>query len=104
MDGTLGQLDTAFEIATQFDGNLKGSLWATFGPSLLCVSGVFFFHFRILSAIILYNASLAAGVGNAMLPWFTERIKNEAASDAQTSLSDSARALIPQEIGDMNGE
>ena len=82
MDGTLGQLDTAFEIATQFDGNLKGSLWATFGPSLLCVSGVFFFHFRILSAIILYNASLAAGVGNAMLPWFTERIKNEAASDA----------------------
>jgi heavy metal translocating P-type ATPase len=69
MDGTLNHLDQAFELASKFEGNLKTSMLTTFGPGIICVGGVFFFHFRILAAIMLYNASLVAGVTNAMVPW-----------------------------------
>ncbi|MGQ4807047.1 Potassium-transporting ATPase ATP-binding subunit [Candidatus Entotheonellaceae bacterium PAL068K] len=68
MDASLGQLDAVFELAQNFDANLKKSLVATFGPGLLCVGGVFFLHFRVLRTFMLYSLSLGAGVANAMLP------------------------------------
>ena len=75
MDGTLNQLDYAFELAAKFEDNLKASLVTTFAPGLFCMGGVFFFHFRIISAVMLYNASLVVGVGNAMLPRLTRQLK-----------------------------
>ncbi|ETR69012.1 MAG: hypothetical protein OMM_09960 [Candidatus Magnetoglobus multicellularis str. Araruama] len=37
-------------------------------PGIMCVGGVYFFHIGIITAGILYNLCLMAGVENAMLP------------------------------------
>jgi len=42
-------------------------------PRLMCVSGVYFFHFRVITAIFIYNMCLCIGVGNAMLPKISRR-------------------------------
>jgi heavy metal translocating P-type ATPase len=76
MDGTLKGLDGAFKVADKFEGNLKTSMLTTFGPGIICVGGVFFLHFRILAAIMLYNTSLVAGVTNAMVPWVKQQLTN----------------------------
>ena len=68
MDRDLRQLEQVFELAQALESNLKSSLVTTFGPGLLCLGGVFFLHFGIFGALVLYNVSLVAGVGNAMLP------------------------------------
>lgn len=43
---------------------------------VMCVSGVYFFHIGVITAGVLYNLSLGAGVGNAMLP----KLKNKSVS------------------------
>lgn len=67
-DESLQQLDTVFELAQRFDANQKVGYLTTFGPGMLCLGGIFFFKFQILSALICYNASLVAGLTNALLP------------------------------------
>ncbi len=64
----LAQLDQVFTLAQRFNTNLRNSYITTFGPGLFCLGGIFFFKFQILSAMICYNASLVAGLGNALLP------------------------------------
>ncbi len=68
MDQTLTKLDRLFELAQHFDTNQKTGLATIFVPGVLCISGIFFLHFGILSTMILYNISAIAGVGNALLP------------------------------------
>ncbi|MCX6049051.1 MAG: heavy metal translocating P-type ATPase [Chloroflexi bacterium] len=65
---SLTQLDHVFELAQRFQANQKVSYVTTFGPGLFCLGGIFFFRFQILSALICYNASLVAGLTNALLP------------------------------------
>lgn len=67
-DESLAQLDQVFTLAKRFSTNMRNSYITTFGPGLLCLGGIFFFRFQILSAMICYNASLVAGLGNALLP------------------------------------
>lgn len=68
MDGTLRNLPRLFELAGQFDRNVRTSFITTFGPSAICVGGVFLFHWGIFTSIALFNASLLLSVVNAMLP------------------------------------
>lgn len=72
-DESLAQLDQVFTLAEQFNKNMRNSYITTFGPGLFCLGGIFFFKFRILSAMICYNASLVAGLGNALLPALNRR-------------------------------
>lgn len=67
-DESLVQLDQAFDLAQRFHNNIRNSYITTFGPGLLCLGGIYFFNFQILSAMICYNASLVAGLGNALVP------------------------------------
>ncbi|MCB0062482.1 MAG: heavy metal translocating P-type ATPase, partial [Caldilineaceae bacterium] len=67
-DESLHQLDQVFALAQRFNTNMRNNYITTFGPGLLCLGGIFFFNFQILSAMICYNASLVAGLGNAILP------------------------------------
>jgi Cu2+-exporting ATPase len=75
MDQTLTKLDHLFELAQDFDKNQKNGLATTFVPSVLCVGGIFFLHFGILSAIMFYNISAIAGIGNALLPLLNHQKK-----------------------------
>ncbi len=68
MNGSLSHLSYLFELAQDMRANLERTMALTVGPGLVCVGGVFFLHFGILSSILLFNLSLLAGVTNAMLP------------------------------------
>lgn len=67
-DESLAQLDNVFAVAQRFADNQQISYITTFGPGLLCLGGIYFFNFQILSALVCYNASLVAGLTNALLP------------------------------------
>ncbi|MBX3010157.1 MAG: heavy metal translocating P-type ATPase [Caldilineaceae bacterium] len=64
----LEQLDSVFELTQRFARNQRGSYITTFGPGVLCLAGIYFLHFQILSALVCYNISLVAGLTNAFLP------------------------------------
>ena len=68
MDGHLSQLIQVIDLAEQLDSNMKSNLALSITPGIICITGAFFFHFGILSAIMLYTCGLVAGAGNAMLP------------------------------------
>lgn len=68
MDGTLRQLIKLLDIADALDDNLNRSQLMTIVPGVFCMAGIFFFHFGLLSAIMIYNVSLGASIMNALLP------------------------------------
>jgi heavy metal translocating P-type ATPase len=68
MDSHLNQLDHLFEIAKEFNTNMKNNLNFSIIPGFLCWGGVFFLHFGIVSTVLVYDASLLIGVWNAMSP------------------------------------
>ncbi len=68
MGQNLSQLPQLFDLANNLDTNLKQGLFTTIIPGVICIGGVYFFHFGIFAAITLYNAGLLAGVINAMSP------------------------------------
>lgn len=72
MDQSLHQLGHLFELGHQLDANLKRSLAAMLVPSGINLVGALFFRFSIRSAIVLFNASLLAGVTNALAPLLTQ--------------------------------
>ena len=84
MDQTLTKLDHLFELAQHFDKNQKTGLATTFVPSVLCVGGIFFLHFGIFSAIMFYNISAIAGIGNALLPLLNRQKKSSLPHFKQT--------------------
>jgi len=65
-DESIQQLDTVFDLAHRFAANQRIGYLTTFGPGVLCLGGIFFFKFQILSAMICYNISLVAGLTNAL--------------------------------------
>jgi len=68
MDESLKQLPLLFDLANRLEKNMRTSFVTAVIPGVLCVGGVYFFHIGVITASILYNLSLGAGVGNAMLP------------------------------------
>ena len=64
----VNQLIPLLDIANELDANLTRTTILTVLPGLICVGGVFFLHFGLVSAIMLYNIGLAASVSNALLP------------------------------------
>ena len=68
MDGSLNKLILLLGLAKEMDINLKSSLVLTSIPALICIGGVFFFNFGLVSAIMLSNMGLAVSVSNALLP------------------------------------
>lgn len=68
MDGTLNQLGQLFKIASDFEGNMKNNFRMSMVPGLICIGGVYFFNFGVVSGLAIYNLGLIAGLTNAMLP------------------------------------
>ncbi|MCE7984896.1 MAG: heavy metal translocating P-type ATPase [Caldilinea sp. CFX5] len=67
-DESIQQVDSVFGLAHRFAANQRIGYLTTFGPGLLCLGGIFFLKFQILSAMICYNVSLVAGLTNALFP------------------------------------
>jgi Cu2+-exporting ATPase len=68
MDGSLNKLINLLDIANELDANLTRSTVMAILPGVICVGGVFFLHFGLLSTIILYNIGLTTSVLNALSP------------------------------------
>ena len=68
MDESLKQLCATFDIAQQFQRNMKGAFVVVMVPHAAVLGGTLLFHTGFLSAFILANVGLLAGVGYAMLP------------------------------------
>lgn len=76
MDGSLSHLNYLLQLAQDLNANLERTLALTVGPGLVCIGGVFFFHFGILSSVLLFNLSLLASVTNALLPQFQHQTQH----------------------------
>jgi Cu2+-exporting ATPase len=68
MDGSLNQFIRLLDIANELDTNLTRSTIITIIPGVICVGGVFFLHFGIVSSVMLFNMGLVASVSNGLLP------------------------------------
>lgn len=68
MDSHLNQLDQLFSLAKSFNANMKNNLNLSIIPGFICLGGVLFLHFGIVTTILLYDAGLLIGVWNAMSP------------------------------------
>jgi len=73
MDGDFRQLEYLLKTVSAFDSNMRGNLVTSLVPGIVCIGGVFFLHWGLVTAIAIYNVGLVAGVANAMLPL---RLKN----------------------------
>lgn len=68
MDGSLQQLPTLFALAREFNLTMKAGFATAMIPGVLIVGGVFLFNLGLISAVILSNFGLLAGLGTAMSP------------------------------------
>ena len=82
MDGNLSQLDQLFDIAEQFENNLRRTLMITILPGFISMSGVLFLHFGIITTILLNQIGLAVGMANTMLP-FVKGASRKIASESR---------------------
>lgn len=68
MDGTLNHLPLLFELAHEYQGNMRQTYAMTLIPSLIGAGGALFFHWGLVTTILLNQVGLVLGVGNAMRP------------------------------------
>ncbi len=68
MNASLQQLPDLFTLANEFNRNMNLGLAAAIIPGFFIVGGVFLVHLSLLGSILIYDASLLASVGIAMLP------------------------------------
>ena len=75
MDNSLNKLITLLDIAQELDTNLSRSIAFTMLPGIVCIGGVYLFHFGLVNAIMLYNIGLGISVSNALWPLFKHERK-----------------------------
>ncbi|HXJ42236.1 MAG TPA: heavy metal translocating P-type ATPase, partial [Bryobacteraceae bacterium] len=68
MDESLRQLNQVFEVAHDYEANLKALLTTTFVPGLVSLGSVFFLGAGNATALLLFNLSMIAGLVNAIWP------------------------------------
>jgi Cu2+-exporting ATPase len=72
MDGSLSHLCETFDISRNLEKNLQNAVLITLIPGVLNLSGVFLFHFSILTSLLTLGTFSTLAIGNAMLPYLTE--------------------------------
>lgn len=68
MDDNLASITRLLNISREFKANQKINLAISFIPGVICIGGVFLFHFGIYASMLLYYGSVAAGIGNSTRP------------------------------------
>ena len=78
LEQNLNHLVQLFELADKLHKNLKTNLWLTIIPGLICIGGVYMFHFGIFASIVLFYGGLTTGITNSMLPiWQHKRLQTK---------------------------
>ncbi|MEM7534158.1 MAG: hypothetical protein AAF639_18400, partial [Chloroflexota bacterium] len=87
MDGTLKQLVPLLEIGQKFKNTTQRGIAISVLPGFACVYGVFFLGWGLPIALGLFQANVAAGLINSMLPLFEYQLKKEKILPWQRSLT-----------------
>lgn len=69
MDGSLARLPDLFELSMKLDKNLSRSLILNLIPNAIALNGVLFFHFGMLTTILVSQSALVFGGINALFPF-----------------------------------
>lgn len=77
MDESLNKLCHLFELADEYKVNMKQTFGAVLIPHALGLSGALLLHFGLFYSVILNQAGLFLGAGNAILPRLRQRQVNE---------------------------
>ena len=75
LNGDLSRITTLLGVSRAFETNMQANLATTLLPASVCIGGVMVLHIGILPAVVIYNAGLAAGLINSMLPILSEHHK-----------------------------
>lgn len=67
MDGSLKHLPELYELSMKLDKNLSRSLILNLIPNAIALNGVLFFHFGMLTAILVSQSALVFGTVNALV-------------------------------------
>lgn len=68
MDGSLNSLEKMFNIAREFDRNMKSNFYISTVPTAICIGGIIIFHWGIVLGLMLAISSLFIGLLNAIRP------------------------------------
>ncbi len=80
MDESLGSLTRLLDISREFQANQKTNLVISVIPGVICIGGVFLFHFGIYTSMILFYLGLATGIGNVSRPLIRHKKNNRVSS------------------------
>ena len=75
MDQSLAKLGDLLDLAANFDQTINHGFWTTMIPGVICIGGVFFLHFGIVAAELLFQLGFFTGLGVAMKPLLDEQKK-----------------------------
>lgn len=71
MDESLKKLPDIFNIAHDFDSNIKQGFIVLLIPTFIGIGGIFLFNFGLVHTLILSQVATVAGVSSSMLPLLT---------------------------------
>ena len=83
MDGTLGQIGPLFELAVEFEENMRSNLLLSTIPSAVCVGGIIFDNWGVLIGTVITQATFFTGIGNSILPLLKKRAPSSLAVPAE---------------------
>jgi Cu2+-exporting ATPase len=81
MDGHLNKLVQLFDLADEFQTNMKTGFMTLLTPTFIGMIGALFFHFGLATTIILSYSGLSVGVINSMWPLIKHQQKKSPMSD-----------------------
>jgi Cu2+-exporting ATPase len=76
LHGDLQALSSLFALSDEYARNARNGDILSLGAGALCAGSVFLFHIGIFTAIVIYNLSFIASIGNAMLPRLRHQDEN----------------------------
>lgn len=73
LNGGLDELCELFDIAKEYETNMRNNFWAVVGPCVLCIGGVYFANFGLITTILLKQLGLFTGIASALSPLRSRR-------------------------------
>lgn len=100
MDGRLTKLPSLFQLADEYDSNMKVGFATVIVPALIGMTGAIFFNFTLLHTILLGYGGLTVGILNGMWPGIKhhrEKVAEPRIPEHQAAQIQSAQILEGQE-------
>lgn len=99
MDGSLLHIPYLLGLSRKLDKNLSRSLILNVVPNVIALNGVLFFHFGMLTTMLVSQAPLVLGTLNALFP---VEHKSVHSIDDDVDIDESARLSESTDSGEMN--